>query len=103
VWSDGSKAPPIFKKKYSVPLYVFIRIGNPLYNLDLVADALRYAGTDGIATVGKDALDTTRYHTLRGILEGVTYEMALNLHFLAQAGVQVKELRAIGGGANSSR
>lgn len=48
-------------------------------------------------------LDTTRYDILRGILEGISYEMALNLHFLAQAGVQVKELRAIGGGAKSPR
>jgi len=46
-------------------------------------------------------LSTTRGQFLRGILEGVSYEMKLNLDILKQAGVAVKEFRAIGGGAKS--
>lgn len=35
------------------------------------------------------------------IMEGVCYEMQLNMEYLAQAGVPIKQLRATGGGANS--
>jgi xylulokinase len=38
---------------------------------------------------------------LKGILDGITYEMRLNLDRLAEAGVEVREIRAIGGGAKS--
>jgi xylulokinase len=38
---------------------------------------------------------------LKGILDGITYEMRLNLDRLAAAGVEVREIRAIGGGAKS--
>jgi xylulokinase len=37
----------------------------------------------------------------RALLEGVTYEMNFNLECLAGAGVEVRELRAVGGGAKS--
>jgi xylulokinase len=47
-------------------------------------------------------LATSRKEIVRAILEGITYEMALNLKYLAQAGVEVGELRAVGGGARSS-
>ena len=46
-------------------------------------------------------LSTTRAQFLRAILEGISYEMKLNLDVLCQAGVEVKEFRAIGGGAKS--
>jgi xylulokinase len=39
---------------------------------------------------------------LKGLLDGITYEMRLNLDRLADAGVEVREIRAIGGGAKSS-
>jgi xylulokinase len=38
---------------------------------------------------------------LKAMLDGITYEMRLNLERLADAGVPVRELRAIGGGAKS--
>jgi xylulokinase len=38
---------------------------------------------------------------IKGILDGITYEMRLNLDRLAEAGVEVREIRAIGGGAKS--
>ncbi len=46
-------------------------------------------------------LSTTRGELLRGLLEGVALEMRLNLEILEGAGCQVRELRAIGGGAKS--
>lgn len=46
-------------------------------------------------------LSTTRCEFAKALLEGVTYEMRLNLERLAQAGVEVRELRAIGGAAKS--
>jgi xylulokinase len=38
---------------------------------------------------------------LKALLDGITYEMRLNLDRLGEAGVAVRELRAIGGGARS--
>jgi xylulokinase len=46
-------------------------------------------------------LGTTRGELLRALLEGVSYELKLNLDILARAGVEVREFRAIGGGAKS--
>jgi xylulokinase len=46
-------------------------------------------------------LSTTRPKFLRAILEGISYELKLNLDVLRQAGVEVREFRAVGGGAKS--
>ncbi len=46
-------------------------------------------------------LNTTRPELLRAVLEGISYEMKLNLDLLLAAGAQVDEFRAIGGGAKS--
>jgi len=46
-------------------------------------------------------LSTRRGEVIRALLEGVTYEMRLNLDILEQSGCVVNELRAIGGGAKS--
>jgi len=46
-------------------------------------------------------LGTTRAQFLRAVLEGISYELKLNLDILTQAGVSVREFRAIGGGAKS--
>jgi xylulokinase len=52
------------------------------------------------AVIGLD-LATTRGEFIRALLEGVTYEMRLNVDILREAGVGISELRAIGGGAKS--
>lgn len=39
----------------------------------------------------------------KALMEGVTYEMRLNLECLADAGIEIKELRATGGGASSEK
>ena len=47
-------------------------------------------------------LSTTRGEILRALLEGVAFEMRLNLEILEQSGCAISELRAIGGGARSA-
>jgi xylulokinase len=47
-------------------------------------------------------LTTSRGELLRGLLEGVTLEMRLNLEILNDSGVAIRELRAIGGGARGA-
>ena len=44
---------------------------------------------------------TTRGEILRALLEGVAFEMRLNLEILHESGCAIRELRAIGGGAKS--
>jgi xylulokinase len=46
-------------------------------------------------------LATGKGDIIKGLLEGVTFEMRLNLEHLGRAGVAVERLRAIGGGAQS--
>ncbi len=65
------------------------------------------AGTPYFDTVTPGAvlglrLTTKRGDILRALLEGLAMEMRLNLDILAEAGVQVECLRAVGGGARSA-
>ncbi len=46
-------------------------------------------------------LSTERSEIIRAFLEGITYEMKWNLLILRDAGLDLSELRAIGGGAGS--
>jgi len=46
-------------------------------------------------------LSTKRVEILKGLLEGVAFEMRLNLELLQESGCEINELRAIGGGARS--
>jgi len=46
-------------------------------------------------------LTTTRGEVLRALLEGIAYEMRLNVNILRRAGLQIREFRAIGGGAKN--
>lgn len=47
-------------------------------------------------------LATTKKQLVKALLEGVTYEMAVNLRMLQRAGVSIKEFKATGGGARSA-
>lgn len=47
------------------------------------------------------SLNTTKKEFTKALLEGVSYEMKLNLKLLHEAGICVNRLRAIGGGAKS--
>jgi len=46
-------------------------------------------------------LGTSRADLVRGILEGVAFEMRVNLEILQKAGIALEELRCTGGGAKS--
>jgi len=48
-------------------------------------------------------LSVTREEILRALLEGVAFEIRLNLDILKQSGYEVKELRIIGGGSKSRK
>lgn len=54
------------------------------------------------AILGLD-MSVTRKEILKALLEGVAFEIKLNLDILEQSGYKVKELRIIGGGARSRR
>jgi len=46
-------------------------------------------------------LSTSRWELIRALLEGVAFEMRLNMDILEKSGCTIQELRAIGGGAKS--
>jgi xylulokinase len=54
------------------------------------------------AILGLD-MSVTRAEIMKALLEGVAFEIKLNLDILRESGYEVKELRAIGGGARSRR
>lgn len=65
------------------------------------------SGTPTFDTASKAAIlgmtfATTRIDIAKAILEGVTYELRVNLDLLKAGGVQIDVLRAIGGGAKSA-
>jgi xylulokinase len=64
------------------------------------------SGTPTFDTASKGAIlgltfSTTRADLAKAILEGLTYELRLNIDLLKTGGVQINVLRAIGGGAKS--
>ncbi len=64
------------------------------------------SGTPTFDTASRGAIlgltfATKRADIAKAILEGLTYELRLNLDLLKQGGVQIDSLRAIGGGAKS--
>jgi xylulokinase len=65
------------------------------------------SGTPWFDTASKGAIvgltfSTTKVDLAKSILEGLTYELRLNLDLLCGNGVAIDELRAIGGGARSA-
>ena len=48
-------------------------------------------------------LGTTRAEVLRALLEGVAFEMRLNLDLMERSGIGIRDLVAVGGGARNSR
>jgi xylulokinase len=48
-------------------------------------------------------LNTTKVDMLKGILEGISYEMKLNLGLLESCGIEVSGLRAFGGGVRNAK
>ncbi len=48
-------------------------------------------------------LASSKAEMIKAVLEGISYEMKLNIELLEEAGIVVDELRAIGGGAKSEK
>jgi xylulokinase len=67
----------------------FTPTGTPYYNTEVSGAVL------GLR------LSTKREDVLRALLEGVAFEMRLNLSILESSGIIIDELRAIGGGAKN--
>lgn len=61
-----------------------------------------YFNTSVKGTIFGLDLNTKKEDILKALLEGVAFEMKLNLEILEQAGCHVRELRAIGGGSRSN-
>jgi xylulokinase len=64
------------------------------------------SGTPLLDTTSRGAIvgltfSTTRSAIAKAILEGLTYELRINLELLKKSGVKIKELHAVGGGAKS--
>ncbi|MCS7223242.1 MAG: FGGY family carbohydrate kinase [Armatimonadetes bacterium] len=60
-----------------------------------------YMDTRSSGVIAGLNLNTDRGQIIRALLEGINYEMRLNLERLREAGIVVSEIRAIGGGARS--
>jgi xylulokinase len=105
---DGFCEPQVYSSAQSnTDAYDLILAGasaNPT-NL-LVLPHFSGSGTPTFDTSSKAAIlgltfATTRADIAKAILEGLTYELRLNLDLLMAGGVQIHVLRAIGGGAKS--
>jgi xylulokinase len=46
-------------------------------------------------------LDTTKSQIIKSIIEGISYEIKLNIKLLEQSGVKINKIHAIGGGAKN--
>jgi xylulokinase len=72
----------------------------------LLLPHLAGSGTPSLDTRSKGALlgltfATTQAEIAKAILEGLTYELRINLELLREAGAPIAELHAVGGGARS--
>ena len=87
--------------------YNFILAGAPSGPTDLmVLPHFMGAGTPVVDPTSKGAIlglsfATTQAAIGKAILEGLTFELKLNLDLLQQAGISIRELHAVGGGARS--
>jgi sugar (pentulose or hexulose) kinase len=64
------------------------------------------SGTPTCNLLGKGTLlgmtlDTSRIEVAKSILEGLTYELRFNMETMEEAGINIKEIIAVGGGAKS--
>jgi xylulokinase len=58
---------------------------------------------NGVGAILGLQLETTRGQFIRGLLEGVTFEILLNMSVIRETGVCISSCRAVGGGSRSSR
>jgi len=65
--------------------------------------ATPYMDTEAMGAIIGLTINTTRQVFARALLEGMTYEMMINLDCLKESGLEVSELRAVGGLAKSNK
>lgn len=63
--------------------------------------ATPYMDTDSQGAILGLTVASTQQDIFRGLMEGVCYEMRLNMEWLRDSGIDVRQLHATGGGANS--
>lgn len=63
--------------------------------------ATPYMDNDAKGAIVGLTTETTRYEIYQAIMEGISFEMLLNIEELERAGIEIEELRATGGGARS--
>jgi xylulokinase len=74
----------------------------------MVVPHLNGSGTPGCdlqarGVIAGLTLASTRHDVAKAILEGLTFELLINLKTMQQCGLRVEELAAVGGGAKSAR
>lgn len=62
-----------------------------------------YFDTQTMGAIYGLRLTTSRGEVLKALLEGVAFEMRLNLEIMEESGYNIHELRAVGGGAKSKK
>lgn len=62
-----------------------------------------YFDTQTMGAIYGLRLTTSRGEVLKALLEGVAFEMRLNLEIMVESGYNIHELRAVGGGAKSKK
>ena len=62
-----------------------------------------YMDADPTGAIVGLSLGATRGQLIKAIIEGITYEMKLSMALMKEAGIEIDELRAIGGAAKSER
>ncbi len=89
---------------YSILINKATKEPSPLYLLPhFTTTGTPYMDPNSAGAILGLSLNTSKADLIKAILEGVAFEMKHNLVLLEEAGIPVRELRAIGGGAKSKK
>lgn len=100
--AEKEKAKKAKKDVYDLILSEIPKDPTSLYILPhFTATGTPHFDTDSKGVIAGLRLSTTRGEIVKAVLEGVTYEMALNASVLGECGAEIASFRAIGGGAKS--
>lgn len=89
---------------YSILIDKATKDPSPLYLLPhFTTTGTPYMDPNSAGAILGLTLNTSKGDLIKAILEGVAFEMKHNLVLLEEAGIPVRELRAIGGGAKSEK
>jgi len=100
---EKAKAKKSKKDVYDLILSEIPKDPTSIYILPhFTATGTPHFDTESKGVIAGLRLSTTRGEIVRAVLEGVTYEMALNASVLGDCGAEIGSFRAIGGGAKSA-